>query len=178
MDFATLAERIPDALRDTRINLSAIERVETLTPGQLWGTVVASALATRNADVIRAAAEEARKRVDAATVEAARTAAGLMAMNNIYYRFRHLVDDREFDNIPARLRMQGMQTHGAPAADFELWCTAVSAINGCGMCVNAHVAKLKGAGVSREAIHDAVRVASILFAAASALDGAAALPAG
>ena len=175
-DFAALQARLPDTLKDLRLNLSGIERTETLTPSQLWGTVVAAALTSRNADLIRAAAAEALKRVDAKTVEAARTASALMAMNNVYYRFRHMAEDREFANLPARLRMQGMASHGAPVDDFELWCVAVSAINNCGACVNSHVAKLRAHEVARETIHDAVRVASIVFSVASALDGLAALP--
>jgi len=174
-DFATLESRIPDTAKDLRLNLGSVVRSENLTPTQLWGTVLASALATRQADVIRAAHAEASKRLTPEHVAAARTAAALMAMNNVFYRFRHLVEDPEYGNVPARLRMQGMQTHGAPAEDFELWSLAVSAINGCGMCMQSHERKLRAAGASREAVNDAVRIAAVLAAVASVLDQEAAL---
>lgn len=180
MTFAELRERLPDTAKDLRLNLDAIARIETLTPSQLWGSVLASALATRQADVIRAAAAEARSRLDpaafAATYDAVRTAASLMAMNNVYYRTRHLLHDAAFDAVPARLRMQGMQSHGAPQIDFELWSVAVSAVNGCGMCLESHVGKLvKQHGVAVEVVHEAVRVAAVIFAVAATLDGEAAL---
>ena len=176
MSFATLRERIPDTAKDLRLNLDTIPRIETLTPQQLWGSVLAAALATRQAEVIRAAAEEARRHLQPAVFDAARTAASIMAMNNVFYRTRHLVQDPEFAAVPARLRMQGMQTHGAPSVDFELWSVAVSAINGCGACLQSHVGKLvKEHAVAREAVNDVVRVSAILFAIAATLDAEAAL---
>lgn len=170
MDFATLATRIPDTAKDLRLNLDAITRSEHLTPQQLWGTVLASALASRQADVIRAARAEASSRLTPEATAAVRTAAALMAMNNVFYRFRHLVEDPEYGNVPARLRMQGMQTHGAPAEDFELWCIAVSAVNGCGLCMQSHERKLRATGVSRETVNDAIRIAAVVHAVSAVLD--------
>lgn len=175
MDLATLQSKIPDTAKDIRLNLGSIERSEALTPQQLWGAVLASALATRQADVIRWAGTEAKKRLEAPAFAAARTAAALMSMNNVFYRTRHLLQDAELDQVPARLRMQGMQTHGAPQPDFELWSVAVSAMNGCGMCLQSHVAKLKQHGVRPEAVNDVVRIGAILAAAAAVIDGEAAL---
>ncbi|MCG3134967.1 MAG: Alkyl hydroperoxide reductase AhpD [Planctomycetes bacterium] len=177
MDFATLAARIPDAAKDLRLNLSTLERSEHLTPSQAWGAILATALASRQRDVIAAAAAEARKRMEPAHFDAARTAAALMAMNNVYYRFRHLVGDPVYAEIPARLRMQGMNTHGAPHADFELWSIAVSAVNGCGMCMETHEKKLRGQGVSPQAVNDAVRIAAVIHAVAQTLDHEAGLAA-
>lgn len=175
MDLETLQGKIPDVAKDIRLNLGAIERIETLDASQLWGAVLASALAGRQADVIEWAAAAARARMLPAAFDAARTAAAIMAMNNVYYRTRHLLQDADLDQAPARLRMQGMQTHGAPAVDFELWSVAVSAVNGCGMCLQSHVAKLKQHGVATEAINDVVRVAAIVAAAAATIEAEAAL---
>lgn len=175
MDLATLQSKIPDPAKDIRLNLASIERIDSLTPSQLWGTVLASALATRQADVIRWAGAEAKKRLDPQAFDAARTAAAIMAMNNVFYRTRHLLHDDELDQTPARLRMQGMQSHGAPQVDFEIWSVAVSAVNGCGMCLQSHVSKLRQHGVRTEAVNDVVRVAAMLFAAACVIDSEAAL---
>src|SRR5262245_24473068 len=95
--FEALRARIPDAAKDVRLNLSSLEKIDTLTPQQLWGSVLASALSARQEDAARAALAEARKRLDGPTIDAVRTAAALMAMNNVYYRTRHLLHDPEFD---------------------------------------------------------------------------------
>ena len=63
---------------------------------------------------------------------AAKGAAAMMGMNNIFYRFRHLSSNEKYATMPARLRMQIIARHGSDPVDFELWCLAVSAINGCG----------------------------------------------
>ena len=61
-----------------------------------------------------------------------------MAMNNIYYRFVHLVHAADYKTLPAKLRMTAMAKPGVDKVDFELWSLVVSAINGCGMCLEAH----------------------------------------
>ena len=66
---------------------------------------------------------------------AARAAAAIMGMNNIYYRFLHLVEDAEYQTMPARLRMNVIGNPGIDKLDFELLSLAVSAVNGCGLCV-------------------------------------------
>ena len=93
-----------------------------------------------------------------------------MGMNNIFYRFQHLVGNEKYSTIPTRLRMNVIRTHGASPVDFELWCTAVSAVNGCGQCIMSHERVLQGKGVSAESITAAVRIASVLHAIASVLD--------
>lgn len=180
MDFEALKTLIPDTAKDIRLNLGSLEKSDALTPGQLWGSVVAAALATRQPSVIRAAFGEAKKRLDPATADATlaavKTAAAIMAMNNIFYRSRHLLHDEALNQVPARLRMQGMMTHGQPQVDFELWSVAVSAINGCGMCLESHSGKLmKEHAVRPEAINDVLRISSVMFAAASVVDHEAAL---
>lgn len=169
-----LQDRIPEHAKDLRLNLGALERVESLTPAQLWGTVLAVAHATRSFETIRAAEQAAGEHLDAASAGAARTAAALMGMNNVYYRFRHLCSNDAYSKLPARLRMQGLASHGADAVDFELWCLAVSAVNGCGACVDAHERKLRQEGATEEAVHDAVRVAAVVHGAAVAIEGSAA----
>ena len=174
MTFAELRERLPDTAKDLRLNLDAIARIETLTPSQLWGGVLASALATRHADVIRAAAAEARSRLDpaafAATYDAVRTAASLMAMNNVYYRFRHMIEKPAYSQRPARLRMQRIAQPATNKLDFELLCLAVSSINGCEACVKAHEQAVIDGGLTEEHVHDAVRIAAVVHAAAVGLE--------
>ena len=103
-------------------------------------------------------------------VDGAKAAAAIMGMNNIYYRFLHLVEDGEYQTMPARLRMNVIANHGIDKLDFELISLAVSAVNGCGLCVTSHEKKLRSHDVSREAIQSAVRIAATVHAVAVALE--------
>lgn len=172
-----LRERLPAAAKDIKLNLGLLERGTKLDRLQLLGTAVAVAFATRQPDLTRAVVAEARAALTEAEVEAARAAAVLMTMNNVYYRFVHLVGDEEYGRMPARLRMQGMASHGVDPLAFELWALAVSAVNGCGKCIEAHERVVRETGASRELVQDAIRIAAVLAAAAAALDGERALAA-
>jgi lipoyl-dependent peroxiredoxin subunit D len=131
---------------------------------------VASAIAARNVGFARALEAIAAGHLDAAQLQAARAAAAIMGMNNIYYRFLHLVEDAEYQTMPARLRMNVLANPGIDKLDFELLSLAVSAVNGCGLCVSSHEKKLRQHGVSRESIHSAVRIAATVHALAVVLE--------
>jgi len=171
----TIRDRIPEYAKDLRLNLDAVAKVESLSPRQLWGTALASALAARNEELVRAVAEEARPHLDPSAFAAARTAAALMGMNNVYYRALHLLSNQEYGALPARLRMQAIASPGVERLDFELWCLAVSAVNGCGKCLDSHEQELRKRGATPAQVQDALRVASILNAVAGVLDGEDAL---
>lgn len=172
-----LKQQIPDYAKDLRINLGNVTRSEHLTAQQLWGTVLASALASRNEDVIHGLGEAALAELSGEAAQAAKAAAAIMAMNNVYYRTLHLMEDGDYQRMPARLRMQAMANPGVEKADFELWSFAVSAVNGCGQCLTSHEATLRKEGVRPEAIQDALRIASVVHAVAATLEGEQALPA-
>ncbi len=169
MTLATLQERLPAHAKDLRLNLGAIQRSEVLGEQQLWGTLLATAIAARDPELLAAVDAEARAHLPGPLHDASRTAAALMGMNNVYYRFLHLVGDATYGTLPARLRMQGLATHGAPKLDFELWCLAVSAINGCGACVASHEQALRAAGASPAMIQEAARIAAVVHAVAVVL---------
>lgn len=90
--------------------------------------------------------------------------ASLLASNNIFYRFRHFTQKEKYTQIPARIRMQIMMKPVTGKEFFELLSLAVSAINGCEMCVNAHEDSLMKLGTTEERIFDAVRIASLVTA--------------
>jgi alkyl hydroperoxide reductase subunit D len=168
-----LKDRIPGYAKDLRLNLSSVltpQGAPGLTEPQLWMTALASAIASRNAELARAVEAAATGRLEPPQVEAARAAAAIMGMNNVYYRFLHLVEDDEYSKLPARLRMNVLGSPGIAKADFELISLAVSAVNGCGKCVFSHERKLREHDVSREAVQSAVRIASVMHAVAGVLD--------
>ena len=168
-----LKDRIPDYARDLRLNISSVltpQGAPGLDESQMWMVAFASAIASRNAELARGIEAEASARLTPVEIEAARSAAAIMGMNNVYYRFLHLVEDAEYAKLPARLRMNVIGSPGIAKADFELVSLAVSAVNGCGRCVTAHERVLRQHDVSREAVQSAVRIASVIHAVASVLD--------
>ena len=177
MSMETIRDLIPDYAKDLKLNLSSVLAEEGLTEQQRWGTLLASALAARSPRLAAAVAAEAARHLTPQAITAAKAAAAIMAMNNIYYRFTHLASDPDYAAMPARLRMTVIGNPGVEKADFELWSLAVSAINGCGKCIDAHEQVLRKAGMSREAIQQVVRIASVVHAVAATIEGEASLAA-
>src|SRR6266508_4096291 len=164
MSIEALKDSIPDFAKDVRLNLTSMASDETLEPQTKYGLFLASAIATRNPAVISA--------IEAIAVEQLAPAA-VMAMNNIYYRFVHLASNKEYATMPARLRMNVIANPGVDKADFELWSLAVSAINGCGACIDAHEKILNEAGIAAATIQTAVRFAAIIQSVAVAIEAGA-----
>lgn len=175
MKLDNLLEVIPAYARDLKLNLSTLLRQPELSEQQTWGTVVASAIASRNPQTTAVLVAEAEDRLTPEALGAAKSAAAIMGMNNVFYRFQHLTSNERYSTIPARLRMNAIRTHGSDPVDFELWCTAVSAINGCGVCVASHERVLREKGITEETIVAAIRIASVVHAVSAVFDAEAAL---
>jgi alkyl hydroperoxide reductase subunit D len=175
MALDDLKAALPEYAKDLKLNLSAVIGNSDLPPQQLWGTVLACAMATRSPAVLRELAPEAKANLKPEAYTAAKGAAAVMGMNNVYYRTLHLLSDKEYSSMRAGLRMNIIGTPGVEKADFELWCFAVSAINGCGQCLDSHEAVLKKAGVEREVIQASIKIASVLQAVAATLDAESAI---
>jgi len=172
MNLATLRESMPDFARDIKLNLENVlgdDGAPGLTPQQVWGVALASAYATKSADVISAIREASAAHLDDAHLQAAKSAAAIMAMNNVYYRFLHLAEDEEFSKMPAKLRMNVIGKPGIDKVTFELMSLAVSAIEGCGKCVKAHVNETRKGGIAGEGIQSSIRIAAVINAAAQTL---------
>ena len=171
MTLDALIDSLPAYAKDMKLNFSSVVRSQTdLTEQQLWGTVVVSAMSARNEDLTAAALEEAQAHMTPQAFEAAKAAAAVMGMNNVYYRFLHLTSNEKYKTLRAGLRMNVIRTHGIDHLDFELWCLAASAIKGCGACVDSHEKVLREKGFGEEKVMAAVRVASVVHAIAEVLD--------
>lgn len=173
MSIETLQNRLPDYAKDLRLNLSTLAAEEILSAQQKWGTFLATAMATGNAEVIAAMETMAAQNMPAEAMTAARAAASIMAMNNVYYKFAGTMGG-DYQTMPAKLRMTVIGNPGVEKVDFELWALAVSAMNGCQYCVTAHEAVLAKAGMSREQIQAAARIAAVISAIAATLGAEAA----
>jgi len=176
MSLEALRNTLPEYAKDLRLNIGTLATEPCLSQQQRAGTFVACALASRNAVVTRALVAEFGPQLSAEALEAAKGAAAIMGMNNVYYRFTHLVGG-DYPKMPARLRMNIIGKPGVDKVDFELWSLAVSAINGCGMCMESHDKVVKHGGATSEQVQAVVRIASVVHAIAATLDGEAALAA-
>jgi alkyl hydroperoxide reductase subunit D len=175
MSIQNLKDRLPEYAKDLKLNLGSLAAEKILDDEKKAGTFVAAAIASRNAEVIRAALAEFAPALGPAGLQAAQAAAAIMAMNNVYYRFLHLVEQDEYAKLPAKLRMNVIANPGTAKENFELWSLAVSAVNGCGKCIVAHERVLRQAGVAAEQIQAAVRIASVVHAVAVTLEAQAAI---
>jgi alkyl hydroperoxide reductase subunit D len=168
MKLSELKELIPDYGRDIRLNLDSVLSAEGspgLTPRQLWGVALASAYAIGDGGLVRMILNEGESALDDDVRGAARGAATIMAMNNVYYRSLHLMEDADLKALPARLRMNIIGKPGIAKEDFELMCFAVSALAGCGQCLTSHLREIRKAGLSNEAVQSTLKIASVLNAA-------------
>src|SRR5690606_5018817 len=175
MSLDALRETLPGYAKDLSLNLSSLAGDTSLTDQQKWGCFVASAHAIGVAAVIQATERAALEAgVSPEAVTAAKAASAIMGMNNVYYRSLHLLTNPEYRTLPARLRMNVIANPGVEKVDFELWCTAVSAINGCGMCLDSHEAELKKHGLPAAQIQTALRIAAVVNAVSRVVDAEAA----
>lgn len=163
-DFST---EIPDYAKDIRLNLNSLAGDATLSDQKKYGLLLATAHGTGYKPLVDAAEAECTPKLSPEAANAARSAAAIMAMNNVYYRFVHLASNKEYGQLPAKLRMNVIGAPGIDKADFELFSLAVSAQNGCGMCIDAHEKVLKGHNVSADTIQAAARFGAVMTAAAT-----------
>lgn len=171
MSIQDLRNQLGEYAKDTKLNLGSVlteEGAQDLKLNQIYGIALASAYATKNATVVHAVQKEAAVILSEDEIHAAKAAATIMAMNNVYYRFNHLVGDKEYSKMPAKLRMNVIGSPGIDKADFEMMSLAISAINGCGMCMDAHVHEITKAGISKQGVQSCIRISAVINAAAQA----------
>ena len=171
VSLAAIRDALPESAKDIKLNLAGVMQAGALSAEQRFGVAITAAVTARN-PLLRDAilAEAAAAGVPAAVVDDAQAAAALMAMNNVYYRFRHVVGKPSYSEKPARLRMNRLAKPATAKVDFELYSLAASAINGCEMCVRSHEEAVLKGGLTEEHVHDAIRIAATFHAAAVSLE--------
>ena len=167
MSLKAFAETLPDYAKDLRLNISSLLSDATLADQRKYGLFLACAHGTGYKPIVEAAEAEAAGKLSPEAANAAKAAAAIMAMNNVYYRFVHLASNSEYGTLPAKLRMNVIGNPGIDKADFELFSLAVSAMNGCGMCIDSHERVLLEHGVKPDTIQSAVRIAAVMKAIAT-----------
>ena len=167
MSLKQFAETLPDYAKDIRLNLGSILSDQLMPAERKLALLLSCAHGSGYKPLVDAAEAEAAGKLSDVQANAARGAAAVMAMNTVYYRFVHLVANPEYGTMPARLRMNFIGAHGIAKEEFELMSLAVSAMNGCGMCIDSHERVLLGHGVKTDAIQAAVRIAAVMKALAT-----------
>ncbi len=167
MSLKQFADTLPDYAKDLRLNISSLLNDQTLGDQRKYGLILACAHGSGYRPIVEAAEAEVEGKLSPEAANAARSAAAIMAMNNVYYRFVHLASNPEYGTLPAKLRMNALATHGIAKDDFELFSLAVSVQNGCGMCIDSHERVLQQHGVKAETIQAAARIAAVIKAVAT-----------
>ena len=167
MSLKAFSEALPEYAKDLRLNLSSMLSDQLLGDQLKYGLMLACAHGTGYKPIVEAAEAEAVGKLSPEAANAARAAAAVMAMNNVYYRFVHLASNPVYGTLPAKLRMNVIGNPGIDKADFELFSLAVSAMNGCGMCIDSHERVLQQHGVKAEHIQTAARIGAVLKAVAT-----------
>ncbi len=174
MSLDHLKHLLPEYAKDLKLNLGSLANETVLGDQQKYGCFLAAAYAVGQSDTVQAIAGETLDKLSEEAARAAKAAAAIMAMNNVYYRATHLMTNTLYTTLPAKLRMNVIGAPGIEKADFELFSFAVSAINGCGMCLDAHEAELRKHGLTSEQIHTALRIGAVVNAVSRVLAAEAA----
>ncbi|MDR6942412.1 carboxymuconolactone decarboxylase family protein [Mucilaginibacter pocheonensis] len=150
-------------LRDLKLNFTSTLTSAHLTAKECALLGLSTAVNNNNVPLTTFFTKYAEEQgADAAEIAEAVGCASLLASNNVFYRFRHFTQKEKYTQIPARIRMQLMMKPVTGKEFFELMSLAISAVNGCEMCVNAHEDSLIKLSTTEERIFDAVRIASLI----------------
>ncbi|QDQ97623.1 carboxymuconolactone decarboxylase family protein [Tomitella fengzijianii] len=169
MSIDNLKNSLPEYAKDLKLNLSSLSRSTELTEQQLWGTMLATAAASKSATVFSEISDEARGHLSDTAFDAALGAATIMGMNNVAYRAKSFLGN-DYTQVKMGLRMNIIGNPGVEKADFELWSLAVSTINGCHDCTAAHDATVRKEGLTKEQVWEAVKVAATMAGVAQAIE--------
>lgn len=169
MSIDVLKSALPDYAKDLKLNLGSLVNETLLDDQKKYGCLLACAYAIGTPDIVKNISAETADKLSPEAAKAAKAAAAIMGMNNVYYRSVHLISNETYATLPAKLRMNVIGAPGIDKADFELFSMAVSAINGCGMCLDAHEAELRKAGMTSEQIQTSLRIGAVLNAVARVL---------
>jgi alkyl hydroperoxide reductase subunit D len=157
-------ESIPDHAKDIKLNLDAVMNRSGLDEVDAHACAFAAAVAAGNGDL---AFEISMNGPLAGTDEreAAKTAAALMGMNNVYYPFVEMTEDTELKGLPPGLRMNAYATHGGVSKKkFEMYALAASIVGKCQFCIKNHYDLLKKEGMTVTELQMVGKIAAVINA--------------
>ncbi|KRD30197.1 alkyl hydroperoxide reductase [Lysobacter sp. Root916] len=173
MSLSDLRNSLPDYAKDLKLNLDSVlsdAGAQGLDGKQIRAIALASAIASRYQPLVAAIEAFAAEQLSPEELDGTRAAAAVMAMNNIYYRATHLIQNQEYGQLRAGLRMNIMANPGIDKMSFELASLAVSAINGCGACMDSHERVLRKHEISALGVQSALKIGAVVHAVAVTLE--------
>lgn len=172
MSLEALLGQLPDFMQDIKVNVKDVlteKGAPELSEKQRYGVALAAAYATCNKALFTACEMEFKDKISPEETRAAKVAASMMAMNNVYYHFVELAHDAELNDMLVGLCVSFMNNPGIARLEFGLYSLGVSAINGCGYCVKAHMTHITQYGLSKRGAQSAVKIAATMNSLAQAL---------
>lgn len=157
-----LGDRLGESTKDLRLNISNVLKNSSLDELQRYSVALSSAYFLHAGELAEALRTEAADRLTEDAVEDAKAAAAIMAMNTVFYRFRHMIQKKSYQKRPAGLRMNRMMRPATSKALFELCSLACAALAGCEMCIRSHEESVLAQGLGEEHVHDTIRIASVV----------------
>jgi alkyl hydroperoxide reductase subunit D len=173
MSLSDLRNALPDYAKDLKLNLDSVlsdAGSAGLDGKQIRVIALASAIGSRNLSLTGAIEAFAAEQLSPEEINGAKAAAAIMAMNNVYYRATHLIHNDEYGQLRAGLRMNIMANPGIDKITFELASLAVSAINGCGACMDSHERVIRQHGISAQGVQSALKIGAVVHAVAVTLE--------
>ena len=175
MSIDILQNLIPAYARDLSLNLTNLLAETLLSDQQKWGTFLSCAHAIGVPAVMQNIEAAASEVMTPEAMTAAKAAAAIMGLNNVYFRALHLMQNKEYEKMRAGLRMNILANPGVDKVDFELWSLAVSAVNACGLCMDSHEKVLRNHDVTAVQVQAALRIASTVNAISAVIRAEVAL---
>jgi alkyl hydroperoxide reductase subunit D len=158
-------DSIPEWSKDIKLNLDSVINRSPLDPVDTHAIALACALAAANGPLALAIQLFSPLPDNKLQADAAKTAASLMGMNNIYYPFVEMTGDTDLKNLPAGLRMNAYANHaGVSKKQFEMYALAASIIGKCHFCVKNHYDVLKKEGMTTQELQHVGKIASVIHA--------------
>jgi lipoyl-dependent peroxiredoxin subunit D len=150
-------------IKDLKINVSNVLATKNLNKKESF-LLALSVAVNQNHQALQDSFERLalKEGVNEAEIAEVISATSLMNVNNVFYRFRHFMDNEFYTQAPAGIKMSIMMNPVLGKEFFELLSLTISAINGCEMCVRSHEESVKSHGASRERVFDAVRLGAVV----------------
>lgn len=156
---------IPDWSKDIKLNLDNVINRSPLDEVDTHACALAAALAAGNGGLAYSIMTSGPLVTNLEEKNAAKTAASLMAMNNVYYPFVEMADDEDLKRSPAGLRMQAYATHGGVTKKkFEMYALCASIVGKCNHCVKSHYEILKNEGMTVQELQHVGKIAAVINA--------------
>ncbi|MCO4294482.1 carboxymuconolactone decarboxylase family protein [Solitalea sp. MAHUQ-68] len=162
-ELLKLADADSRYLKDLKINVQNALNYSNLTKKE--SSLLALSVAYNEKNTVLIPVFEQMATDNGATAEEiAETVAAvsMMNVNNVFYRFRHYTNKDYYNQTPAGIKMSVMMNPVLGKEFFELLSLAISAVNGCEMCVNAHEDSVLKHGSTQARVYDAVRLSAVI----------------